>query len=94
LKETLLPQHLEIRMPLMISDEQLQQVGLTEDDARVELACRFFDANRLTLHQAANWAGLDRLGMEAALVQRGLPIYWYTEEDLQGDLETIKHFGS
>ena len=81
-------------MPLMISDEQLQQVGLTEDDARLELACRFFDANRLTLHQAAKWAGLDRLGMEAALVQRGLPIYRYTEEDLQGDLETIKHFGS
>jgi len=66
---------------------------LPEDDARLELACRFFDANRLTLHQAANWAGLDRLGMEAALVQRGLPIYRYTEEDLQGDLETIKHFG-
>ena len=81
-------------MPLMISDEQLQQVGLTEDDARLELACRFFDANRLTLHQAANWAGLDRLGMEAALVQRGLPICRYTEEDLQGDLETIKHFSN
>ncbi len=80
-------------MPLMISDKQLQQVGLTEGDARLELACRFFDANRLTLHQAANWAGLDRLGMEAALVQRGLPIYRYTVEDLQGDLETIKHFG-
>ncbi|MEJ7594755.1 MAG: hypothetical protein WKF77_24775 [Planctomycetaceae bacterium] len=36
---------------------------------------------------------MDRLGMEAALVQRGLPIYRYTEEDLQGDLETIKHLG-
>ncbi len=70
-------------MPLMISDEQLRQVGLTEDGPRVELACRFFDANRLTLHQAANWTGLDRLGMEAALVQRGLPIYRYSEEDLQ-----------
>ena len=80
-------------MQNVFSAKTLQQVGLTEDGARLELACRFFDANRLTLHQAANWAGLDRLGMEAALVQRGLPIYRYTEEDLKGDLETIKHFG-
>lgn len=80
-------------MPLLISDEQLHQAGLTECDARVELACRFFDANRLTLHQAATWARLDRLGMEAALAQRGLPIYRYTTDDLESDLETVKHLG-
>ena len=80
-------------MPLLISDEQLQEAGLTESAARVELACRFFDAGRLTFHQSATWAGLDRLGMEAALTERGLPIYRYTEQDLQADLETVKHFG-
>lgn len=79
-------------MPLLISDEQLQQAGLTEQDARLELACRLFDANRLTLHQAAIWVGLDRIGMEAALAERGLPIYRYTEDDLQMDIETMKHF--
>ena len=77
-------------MPLLISDEQLRQAGLTERDVRIELACRFYDANRLTLHQAATWAGLDRPGMEAALAERGLPVYRYTEEDLESDLEAIK----
>ncbi len=79
-------------MPVLISDEQLQQAGLTEGEVRVELACRFFHSGRLSLHQAANWAGLDRLGMEAALCERGLPVYRYTEDDLESDVETMQRF--
>ena len=79
-------------MPLLISDEQLKQAGLTEDDARLELACRLFDANRLTLHQAASWVGLERIEMESALLSRGISVYRYTEDDLRSDLATMKHF--
>ncbi len=79
-------------MPLLISDEQLQQAGLTEEDARLELACRLFDANRLTLHQAASWVGLERIEMESALLSRGISVYRYTEDDLRLDLATMKQF--
>lgn len=79
-------------MPLLISDEQLKQAGLTEDAARLELACRLFDANRLTLHQAASWVGLERIEMESALLSRGISVYRYTEDDLRSDLATMKQF--
>ena len=79
-------------MPLLISDEHLQQAGLTEEDARLELACRLFDANRLTLHQAASWVGLERVEMESALLSRGISVYCYTEDDLRLDLATMKQF--
>ena len=68
-------------MPLLISDEQLKQAGLTEQDARLELACRLFDANRLTLHQAATWVGLDRVSMESELLSRGISVYRFHDED-------------
>ena len=69
-------------MPLTISDDLLQQAGMSESDALIEIACRLFHAERLSLHQAARWAGLDRIGMEDALASRGLPIYRFTENDL------------
>jgi len=77
-------------MPFTISDEMLKQAGLGEQDARVEIACRLYDAERLSLHQAARWAGLDRTGIETALLSRGLPIYRITEQDLKDDLDAIR----
>ena len=81
-------------MPLLISDEQLQQAGLTEHDARVELACRLFDADRLTLHQAATWAGLDRSWMETALLSRGISVYRFLDEDVEVELAAARRLGA
>ena len=77
-------------MPLSITDEMLQQAGLSEDEARIEIACRLFDADRLTLHQAACWAGLDRFGMESVLMDRRIPVYRFTEEDLAIELAGLR----
>lgn len=81
-------------MPLLISDEQLKQAGLTEDDARLELACRLFDANRLTLHQAASWVGLERIEMESALLTRGISVYRFLDEDAAIELEAARRPGT
>jgi predicted HTH domain antitoxin len=48
-------------MPLTIPDSVLEQAGLSEAQARVEIACRLFEMRRLSLWQAAQWAGLERL---------------------------------
>lgn len=81
-------------MPLLISDEQLEQAGLTEHGARLELACRLYDANRLTLHQAATWVGLDRPGMETALLSRGISVYRFLDEDAEIELAAARRLGS
>lgn len=81
-------------MPLMISDEALQEAGLNERDALIEFACRLFDADKLSVHRAAKLAGMDRYSFEAELVKRNIPIYRYTQEHLRQDLETIRKLES
>ena len=48
-------------MPVVIPDETLQQAGLTEREALVEIACRLFDAGKLPLWPAAKLAGMSRV---------------------------------
>jgi predicted HTH domain antitoxin len=80
-------------MPLLIPDEVLEQAGLTEQEARVEIACRLFEAEKLPLWPAAHLAGLSRTAFEAELRLRGLPVYRITEEHYQQDLEALRKLG-
>ncbi len=59
-------------MPVVISDEVLKQANLSEREALIEIACRLYDAGKLTFRQADLLAGLSRNEMEAELCRRGL----------------------
>lgn len=74
---------------LQISDELLREAGLSEREALLELACRLFETGRLSLPSAARMAGLDRNGMEDALLARGIAIYRPTPQDLADDLAAL-----
>jgi predicted HTH domain antitoxin len=74
-------------MPVIISDETLKAAGLDEKEARIEIACRLFDADKLHLGMAAKLAGLRRDDFEAELVVRGIPIYRIDSEYLHHELE-------
>jgi predicted HTH domain antitoxin len=76
-------------MPAIISDEFLRAAGLTEQEARTELACRLYDAQRIGKGLAARLAGLTRLEFEDELVKRGLPVIRYTEQMWEQDLRTL-----
>ncbi len=78
---------------LSIPDHVLRQAGLTERNALVEFACRLFDAGKITLWSAAQLAGLDRNGIEDALLERGIPAYRPTVGDLAQDLDTLDRLG-
>ena len=45
-------------MPLLISDETLKALGMTEQEAKVEIVCRWFDAGKMSFGHAAEFAGL------------------------------------
>jgi predicted HTH domain antitoxin len=77
-------------MPVVIPDEFLQQVGMTERELLIEIACRLFDAEKIYLPDAGRLAGLTRTEMEEELIKRNLPIVRYTEEMLRQDLEAIR----
>ncbi len=80
-------------MPLIVSDEQLQEAGLTEHEARIELACRSFEANRMTLFAASRLAGMDRTDFELALLARGIAIYCPTKDELLEDIRNLREIG-
>jgi predicted HTH domain antitoxin len=80
-------------MPLIIPDDTLHEVGLSEREARAEFACRMFDAERLTLWSAARLAGLNRVAFEQELRARGIPVYRPGSDDLADDLAALDRLG-
>ena len=80
-------------MPLVISDEMLRAAGTNERDARLEIACRWFDEGKLTIGHAARLVGMNEREFETELQRRGIPRYRYTEEMLDRDVETLKKLG-
>lgn len=81
-------------MPLVISDEVLKEAGLSETEALREIACRLYDAGKLTLWQAAKLARLSRIEFERALIERNLPVFRPTLQDLADDLATLDRLGT
>lgn len=73
-------------MPLLMTDEELASAGLTESDAKLEIACRLFDAGKISFPAASRLAGVTRTEMEAALIACGLPIVRLTLEGLESEL--------
>jgi len=80
-------------MPLTIPDDLLAEAGLTQRDARIEIACRLYDAGRLTMPAATGWTGLSRTEFEAELLSRGIAVSRPTAEDLRQDLDTLPRLG-
>ena len=77
-------------MCLILPDDILKQAGITDQEARIELACSLYDAERLHLWPAAQLAGLSRVEFEIELANRGLPLIHYTLEDYEQDQRSLK----
>ena len=77
-------------MALTIPDDTLRRIGMSERELAVEIACRLFDAGKIYLPDACKLAGLPRGAMEDELARRQIPIYRYTREMFQQDLETLR----
>ena len=80
-------------MPLTISDEMLTAAGLSEQEAKLEIACRLFDAGRLTMPEAVRWAGVNRTTFESALLERKLPLVRAGEAYWQHELKNMQRLG-
>jgi predicted HTH domain antitoxin len=80
-------------MPLVIPDDVLLEAGLNERDALVEVACRLFDAGKLTLWSAARLAGLSRVAFEDELLARRIPWLRPDPHDLVEDLAALDRLG-
>jgi predicted HTH domain antitoxin len=80
-------------MALTIPDDLLRGAGLSESEAKLEIACRLFEAGRLDFWPAARWAGLTRVGFEEELLRRGIFLHRPTAEELDADLRAMERMG-
>ena len=76
-------------MAITISDEVLKEAGMSDREALVEIACRLFQAGKLTLPLAARLAGVDRGEMEDQLLDRNNPLYRPTLDDYRQDVSAL-----
>jgi len=80
-------------MPLTLSDEILKKAGMTAEEARVEIACRLFDARKLDLWPAAQLAQMSRVEFAEQLSLRKIPIYRFTLEELIAEQKALDDLG-
>ena len=79
-------------MPLIVSDELLSSLGISEEELRREVAIMLFQRERLTLAQASRLAGLVRVEFQKLLAARHIPIH-YGVEELRQDLKNLDEAG-
>ena len=67
---------------------------MSEREAVLEIACRLYDAGKLTMPQATRWAGVSRVEFESALLERGLALIRVDDQYWKEELECIEHLQS
>ena len=77
-------------MSLTISDEVLRAAHISEEEALRELAIALFQQERLSTGKAAELARMSKPAFRSLLIERKIPVYRPTVEDLEQDLATLR----
>jgi predicted HTH domain antitoxin len=67
-------------------------LGLTEEQARLDFAVGLYSSRTVSLARAARLAGRSRIAFQRILAERGIPLA-YDTEDLEDDIATLKRLG-
>jgi predicted HTH domain antitoxin len=78
---------------LKVPEDVLRQIGATDREVLIEIACRLYETQTLPFDRAARFAGTDLNVFADACAARKIPVYWYTAEHLRSDLETLDRMG-
>lgn len=79
-------------MNVAIPDDLAASAGLTEADARADLAVALYQRERLTLAQAARFAGVDRITFHRLLAEHEVPLN-YDFSDFEQDVAVLRQLG-
>lgn len=67
-------------------------LGITEEQARLDFAVGLYSSRSASLARAARLAGRSRLEFQRILAERGIPLA-YDASDLDEDIATLKQLG-
>lgn len=76
-------------MSLVISEETLETIQLTEEELRIEIAIMLFQQERLTLGQASHFANQNIVRFQRLLASRKIPLH-YDIDDLREDFKSLQ----
>ncbi len=76
-------------MSIIISDDILQSMRMTEEELRKEIAVLLFQKEKLTLAQAGRLAGMGLLQFQHLLASRKISMH-YDIAEFEEDLKNLK----
>lgn len=79
-------------MSVTIPDDVLHAARMSDAELKQEIAILLFQREKLTLAQAAGFAGADRLQFQHILAARRIAVH-YDATDLQEDVNTLRQMG-
>jgi predicted HTH domain antitoxin len=79
-------------MSIIIPDDVLANIRMTEGEIKQEIAIMLFQKEKFTLAQASRFAQMHRVAFQHLLASRHIPIH-YGVEDLEQDLENLQALG-
>ncbi|MEL4896879.1 UPF0175 family protein [Crocosphaera sp. Alani8] len=79
-------------MSLLISDEILNSVGLSDQELLVEIAIMLFQKERVSLGKASKIAKMNYVEFQELLATQNIPIH-YNIEEFDQDVKTLKETG-
>jgi predicted HTH domain antitoxin len=79
-------------MTLVIPDEIIQAARMTEQEVVQTLAMALFQKEKLTLGQAARFAGVSQIEFQRLLASQGISVH-YDVADFEEDLATLRAMG-
>lgn len=79
-------------MSVVIPDEILYTARMTEAELKQEIAVMLFQREKLTLAQASQLAGMNRLQFQHLLASRQIPVH-YDVAEFEADIKTLREMG-
>lgn len=79
-------------MSVVISDEVLRAVQMSEAELLQEIAVMLFQKERFTLGQASRFAGMNQLQFQRLLASRQIPLH-YDIAELREDVKSLEANG-
>jgi predicted HTH domain antitoxin len=76
-------------MSIVISDEVLQQLQMSDTELLAEIAILFFQQERFTLGQASQFAGMNQLEFQRLLARRQISLH-YDLAELREDVKILE----
>lgn len=75
-------------MAIDIPNQVMEQIRMTPEQLRLEIAVYLYEKKRLTMGQAKRLAGLGHIAFQKELASRGVYIH-YDESDFDKDIENL-----